>query len=437
MWLTVSAGSVRFTTLFLVPHGLLQALWALLLVAHLLPASHGVGVFISTVSFTDGLRVAAETDILLVPIGGASFAILVFFLKIESPKTPLWAGIKTIDWSGNLLIVGATLMFLFGLQFGGVDYPWDSPTVICLIVFGIVTYVLAMLNEWKLVRYPVIPIRLFSNWHNVVILLICFVHSMVFMGGSYYLPFYFQSVLLVSPILSGVYVLPLVLSLSVTSAVTGVIIKKTGRYHELISIAFVFLTLGYGLLIDLKPYASWPRLVIYQLIGGFGTGPLFQAPLVALQANIHPSDMAAGTSTFSFLRQVSAAISIVIGTVIYQNMLVNKRGTITAAVGPQKAQALQNAFSENNHDLIRALPTDQKDVVLGAFNFSLSRIWIFYAAISAVGMLACIFLRPVELSKTHTVAKTGLEEQERARKEILEEQARARAAKLSEGKEKV
>lgn len=437
MWLTVSAGNVRFTTLFLVPHGLLQALWALLLVAHLLPASHGVGVFISTVSFTDGLRVAAKTDILLVPIGGASFAILVFFLKIESPKTPLWAGIKTIDWSGNLLIVGATLMFLFGLQFGGVDYPWDSPTVICLIVFGIVTYVLAMLNEWKIARYPVIPIRLFSNWHNVVILLICFVHSMVFMGGSYYLPFYFQSVLLVSPILSGVYVLPLVLSLSFTSAVTGIIIKKTGRYHELISIAFVFLTLGYGLLIDLKPYASWPRLVIYQLIGGFGTGPLFQAPLVALQANIHPSDMAAGTSTFSFLRQVSAAISIVIGTVIYQNMLVNKRGTIMAAVGPQKAQALQNAFSENSHDLIRALPTDQKDVVLGAFNFSLSRIWIFYAAISAVGMLACIFLRPVELSKTHTVAKTGLEEQERARKEILEAQARARAAKLSEGKEKV
>lgn len=437
MWLTVSAENVRSTTLFLVPHGLLQALWAHLLVAHLLPASPGVGVFISTVSFTDGLRAAAETDVLLVPIGGVSFAILVFFLKIDSPKTPLWAGIKTIDWSGTLLLVGATLMFLFGLQFGGVNYPWDSPTVICLIVFGIVTYVLAMLNEWKIARYPVIPIRLFSNWHNVLVLFICFSHSMVFMGGSYYLPFYFQSVLLVNPILSGVYLLPQVLSLSALSAITGVIIKKTGRYHELISIAFVFLTLGYGLLIDLKPYASWPRLIIYQIIGGFGTGPLFQAPLVALQANIHPSDMAAGTSTFSFLRQVSTAISIVIGTVIYQNMVVNQQSTITAAVGPEKAQTLQNAFSENNHDLIRSLPAAQKDVVLGVFTFSLSRIWIFYTAMAGIGMLTCIFIRPVELSKTHTVAKTGLEEQERARKEILEAQARDKAAKLSEGKETV
>ncbi|KAL4926949.1 major facilitator superfamily-domain-containing protein [Aspergillus undulatus] len=371
------------------------------------------------------------------PIGGVSFAILLFFLKIDSPKTPLIAGLKTIDWSGTILIVGATLMFLFGLQFGGVDYPWASATVLCLIIFGLATYVLAMLNEWKIARYPVIPIRLFSNWHNVTILVICFFHSMVFMGGSYYLPFYFQSVLLVSPILSGVYVLPQVLSLSVMSAGTGILIKKTGRYRELNIAAFIFLTLGYGLLIDLKPYASWPRIIIYQLIGGIGTGPLFQAPLVALQANIRPSDMAAGTSTFSFLRQVSAAISIVIGTVIYQNILAKKQSLLASTVGSDKATALQNAFASNNHDLIRSLPEDQKSVVLGAFNFSLSRIWIFYTAMAGVGMLVSWFVTPVELSKTHTVAKTGLEEQERARKEILEAQARAKGVKVAEGKETV
>ncbi|KAL4996404.1 major facilitator superfamily domain-containing protein [Aspergillus recurvatus] len=374
------------------------------------------------------------------PIGGFSFFVLFFFLKVDSPKTPLIAGIKTIDWSGTLLIVGGTLMFLFGLQFGGVDYPWDSATVLCLIIFGLATYALAMLNEWKIARYPVIPIRLFSNWHNVLVLLICFLHSLVFMGGAYYLPFYFQSVLLVSPILSGVYVLPQVLSLSVLSAMTGILIKKTGRYLELIMAAFVFLTLGYGLLIDLKPYASWPRLIIYQLIAGIGTGPLFQAPLVALQANIHPSDMAAGTATFSFLRQVSAAISIVIGTVIYQNMLVDKASTIAAAVGSETAQSLQNSFATNNHDLIRSLPEDQKRVVLSAFSFALSRIWIFYTAMAGVGLIVSIFVRPVELSKTHMVAKTGLAEQERARKEILEAQARAGANhnnNVPEGKETV
>lgn len=412
-----------------------QALWAHLLEAPLRPVSPGVGVSISTVcSISCPLQLQLELTS-PVPIGGFSFLVLFFFLEVDSPKTPLIAGLKTIDWSGTLLIVGGTLMFLFGLQFGGVDYPWDSATVLCLIIFGLLTYALAMLNEWKIARYPVIPIRLFSNWHNVLVLLICFIHSLVFMGGAYYLPFYFQSVLLVTPILSGVYVLPQVLSLSVLSAMTGVIIKKTGRYRELIVAAFVFLTLGYGLLIDLKPYASWPRLIIYQLIAGIGTGPLFQAPLVALQANIHPSDMAAGTATFSFLRQVSAAISIVIGTVIYQNMLVDKASTIAAAVGPDTAQSLQNSFAANNHDLIRSLAEDQKRVVLSAFTFALSRIWVFYTAIAGVGLIVSVFVRPVVLSKTHTVAKTGLAEQERARKEILEAQAKARASNNNNNKE--
>lgn len=420
---------------FLGPFGLLQVPWVRSLVAPLLPTSPGDGAFISIVRFIYSYSWTELT--FLVPIGGTSFAVLVFFLKIDSPKTPLVAGLKAIDWAGTLLIVGGTLMFLFGLQFGGVNYPWASATVLCLIIFGVITYALSMLYEWKVARYPVIPTRLFNNWHNVLVLLICFSHSLVFMGGSYYLPFYFQSVLLVSPILSGVYVLPQVISLSILSIITGILIGKTGRYREFILAAFCFLTLGYGLLIDLKPYASWPRIIIYQIIAGIGTGPLFQAPLVALQANIHPSDMAAGTSTFSFLRQVSASISIVVGTVIYQNILAGKQSTIAAATDPDTAAALQNAFAENNHDLIRSLPQAQQNVVLSAFNFSLSRMWIFYTAMAGAGLIICFFVRPVELSKTHTVAKTGLEEQERARKEILEARNRDKEGNLPGRKETV
>ncbi|GES57546.1 MFS drug transporter [Aspergillus terreus] len=353
------------------------------------------------------------------PIGGVSFVILFFFLKIESGKTPLLAGLRAIDWSGTLLIIGGTVMFLFGLEFGGVSYPWASPTVICLIIFGIVTWVVAMLNEWKVARYPVIPLRLFGNWHNCLVLLICFCHSFVFISGAYYLPLYFQTVLLASPILSGVYVLPNVLSLSVVSAATGFIMRKVGRYRELIIGGMLFMTIGYGLFIDLKPYASWPRIIIYQIIGGLGTGPNFQAPLVALQANIHPSDVATATSTFGFLRQTSAAIATVLGTVVYQNVLSQQMPRITAALGLDNAHAIASGFAGSQSDLIRSLPADQRAVILEAYTFALSRMWIFYTAIAGFGFILTLFVRHIELSKSHTVTKTGLQEQERARQEIL------------------
>src|SRR5271156_5795894 len=131
----------------------------------------------------------------VVPITGTVFILLCFFLHLHNPKTPVWDGLKAVDWLGSLSIVGGTLMLLLGLEFGGVTYPWNSATVICLIVFGIFTGFLFILNEWKLARYPVMPLRLFKNRSNIASLGVCFCHGYVFIAGSYYLPLYYQAVL--------------------------------------------------------------------------------------------------------------------------------------------------------------------------------------------------------------------------------------------------
>ncbi|KAJ5377362.1 Efflux pump dotC [Penicillium cataractarum] len=359
------------------------------------------------------------------PIGGFSLLILFFFLSIESPKTPFLAGLRSIDWAGTFLIIGGTLMFLFGLEFGGINYPWKSATVICLIIFGIFVWILAMLAEWKLAKYPIIPPRLFNEWYNILILMVCYCHGFVFISGAYYLPLYFQTVLLASPILSGVYTLPMVLSLSIVSAGTGIIMKKTGRYREMIVAGLFFMTLGFGLLIDLKPYASWPRIILFQLIGGIGVGPNFQAPLVAFQANIRPADMATATATFGFVRQLSTSMSVVLGTVIYQNVIGQQADKLIAAIGPELTAEISSSFAGSSKDLIKSLTESQREVVLDAFTFALSRMWIFYTAMAGLGFILSLFIRPRELTKTHTIRKTGLEEQERARQELIESQRKA------------
>lgn len=359
------------------------------------------------------------------PVGGVSLVILFFFLHIESPKTPFLAGLRNIDWAGTLLIIGGTLMFLFGLEFGGVNYPWASAAVICLIIFGVLTWALAGLCEWKIAKYPVIPLRLFNEWYNVHVLLVCFCHGFVFIAGTYYLPLYFQTVLLASPILSGVYVLPLVLALSVVSAGTGVVMKKTGRYRECIIVGMFLMTLGFGLLIDLKPYASWSRIVIYQLIAGAGVGPNFQAPLVAFQANIRPADMATATATFGFVRQLSTSMSVVLGTVIYQNIMGQQAGKLTAAIGSKLTAEISTSFAGASKTLIETLDSHQKQVVLEAFTLALSRMWIFYACMGGVGFILSCFIVPRVLTKTHTIQKTGLDQQEKARQELIDSQRKA------------
>lgn len=358
------------------------------------------------------------------PVGGVSLAILILFLHIESPKTPFLAGLRSIDWAGTFLIIGGTLMFLFGLEFGDVSYPWSSATVICLIVFGVFTWALAMLVEWKVAKFPVIPPRLFREWYNILILLVCFCHGFAFIASTYYLPLYFQTVLQASPIMSGVYVLPLVVSLAVASAGTGVTMKKTGRFRELIIAGMFFLTIGYGLFIDLKPYASWPRIIIFQVIAGFGIGPNFQAPLVAFQANIRPADMATATATFGFIRQLATSMSVVLGTVVYQNVMSQQSGKIIAAVGPETASIISASFAGSSKAL-KGLNPSQRSTVLSAYTYALSRMWIFYTAMAGLGLILAFFIRRRELSREHTVQKTGLAEQERARQELIDSQRTA------------
>ncbi|CAG8030457.1 unnamed protein product [Penicillium nalgiovense] len=359
------------------------------------------------------------------PVGGVSLLILILFLHIESPKTPFWAGMRSIDWTGTVLIIGGTLMFLFGLEFGGVNYPWDSPTVICLIVFGVFTWALAMFLEWKVAKFPIIPPRLFNEWYNILILLVCFCHGFTFIAATYYLPLYFQTVLQASPILSGVYVLPLVLSLAVGSMITGAVMKKTGRFREMIIGGMTFMALGFGLFIDLKAYASWPRIIIYQLIAGFGIGPNFQAPLVAFQANIRPADMATATATFGFVRQLATSMSVVLGTVIYQNIMGQQSAKLIASLGPKTAAAVSSSFGGSSKPLIESLTPSQRDVVLGAYTHALNRMWIFYTATACLGFVLALFIRRRELTRHHTVQKTGLAEQERARQELIDSQRKA------------
>lgn len=155
------------------------------------------------------------------PLDGAAFLIILFFLDLKTPKTPFIQGFKAIDWLGSLLIVGGVLMFLFGMEYGGVTYPWASATVVCLIVFGILTLVLFVLQEKFVAKYPVMPLRIFGNQSNIASFGVCFIHGFVFISSSYYLPLYFQAVRGASPLLSGVYILPSALALSFGSMATG------------------------------------------------------------------------------------------------------------------------------------------------------------------------------------------------------------------------
>ncbi|KAK6583529.1 hypothetical protein PZA11_004605 [Diplocarpon coronariae] len=354
------------------------------------------------------------------PITGTVSILLFFFLHLHNPRTPVWDGLKAVDWAGSLTIVGGTLMLLLGLEFGGVTHPWDSATVLCLIVFGVMVGGLFILNEWKFARYPVMPLRIFKHRSNIASLGVCFCHGFVFIAGTYYAPLYFQAVLGATPLLSGVYLLPFVMSLSVTSGITGVFIKKTGKYLPAIWFGMSFMLLGFGLYIDFPRRPGWAKIILYQIVAGIGVGPNFQSPLLSLQAMIEPKDIATATATFGFTRNLATSISVVIGGVVFQNEMQTRYPALQAALGPETASSLSGGSAGASVGIVSRLPAAQREIARDTFHESLRTMWIVYVAFAALGLLCCAFIGSHVLSKEHQTIKTGLGEEEEHRREVKE-----------------
>ncbi|KAF5979531.1 major facilitator superfamily transporter [Fusarium bulbicola] len=305
------------------------------------------------------------------PFEGIALIGLFFLLKVDIEKVPLVDGLRSLDWPGFAFIIGGTICFLYGLEAGsGRLAPWNSAFVICLLVFGVVILALFMVWEAKFAKNPIIPIRIFQSTTNIASFAVANLHSFIFIACDYFLPLYFQVVLGFSPIISGVTLFPLILPMSISTGVGGLIVRKTGDYKLIILVGAALMTLGIGLFISLGQRKEWPKLVTAEVIAGLGCGVLFQNPMIALQTHVRQRDMAATMSAYTFMRGLFVSISIVVGTVFIQRTV---HGGNLTAVSSDRAQG----------------ETDKHGYVSG-----LRVMWAFYTALCGLMLVSAVFIKP-------------------------------------------
>ncbi|KAK3673531.1 hypothetical protein LTR78_006435 [Recurvomyces mirabilis] len=346
------------------------------------------------------------------PFCAITFALLFFFLDVHNPRTRLVDGLSAIDWFGTLSLLAVIVMILLGLDFGGAVFPWNSATVICLIVFGAVMIGAFLLSEKKLANYPLMPLGMFNNCSNVAAFVIGVTQGMSYIAAEYYLPLYFQSVKEASPIRSGVLILPITLSEAAFGIITALVMHQTGRYREIMWIGTFLVTLGTGLYIAFDVDTSLAKLVGFMLIGGSGCGFLFEAPVIALQNTVSQADTATATATFGLLRNVATSVSIVIGGVVFQNRMNSEAVKLQAAgLSDSLIHAFRGSQAAASVDIIKTI-TDQvqRRAIQSAFASSMRDMWILYACIAVVGLMAAPFIKQTLLSKEHTETRTGIEQ---------------------------
>jgi hypothetical protein len=153
--------------------------------------------------------------------------------------------------------------------------------------------------------------------------------------------------------------------------------------------------------------------------------------------SIQKRDIATATATFGFVRNLGSAISVVVGSVIFQNEMKSQQPSLLASLGPQTASAFGGGSAGANVGLINSLPGDQKAVAREAFAKSLSTMWILYAVFGAVGLLISLLIKRNVLDKQHEETKTGLDVENERRAEREAEKAEKRRKRASKGESKL
>ncbi|TIA61384.1 MFS general substrate transporter [Aureobasidium pullulans] len=349
-------------------YGLSAIVWA---IASALGPMLG-GVFTSTI----GWRWCFYINL---PLDAISLVLAVLCLKLNLKRAPAKETLKELDWTGCFLIAAGAILFLLGLESGAShQHSWTSAYTLCMIIFGVFLLAAFMIWEWKFAKVPLIPIQVFASRTSRAALTIACCHSFVFIAFDFYLALYFQAVLGRSPIISGVLLFALILPLSLCTMATGMFIGKTGKVRPAIWFGCFFMTLGTGLFINFGSKLVIWKIILFQIIAGIGVGPLFQAPMIALQSVVKQRDVAAANSAFTFLRSLITSLSIVIGGVVLQRGLGS------------------DSLTGNGHVSAGGGDNSKK------YAAALSNMWIFYTAFCGVMLVSTFWVGKIDVSKKPT-----------------------------------
>lgn len=383
--------SIRDRSLYI---GILGAIWA---VASALGPVLG-GIFAEKLDW----RWCFYIDI---PIVTVSTITIYFTLDLHNPKTPLLAGLASIDWLGTLTILTATILLLVGLQLGGTGSYRDI-TVVALLTFGSLAFIAFPITQWRVGSTggsPIMPMRIFKDVSNLSALSVCSCDALVFNSVTYFLPLYFQVVLSKSPSIAGVYMLAIAVPLAAISFASGLVIEMTGRFLEVLQGGLFLMTVGVGLLISLDTSPGLGKTIGILMVIGLGFGPNFGAPLIALQTRIRASDIATGTAAFGFVRMISGAIGLVVGQVIFQYLMISRlEGLVDSGISGETAQALSGGAYISVTTDVAQLPSSLGAVIRASFMSALRGAWILYTVIAGLGLLVSFGIKRTKLHRVDT-----------------------------------
>ncbi|MFD9938715.1 DHA2 family efflux MFS transporter permease subunit [Streptomyces massasporeus] len=319
------------------------------------------------------------------PVGVVALAVIAAVLHI--PRT---AQRHVIDYLGTFLIAAVATCLVLVASLGGTTWAWGSWQIVGLAVLGVVL-ALAFAAVERRAAEPVLPLKLFRVRTFTLAALISFVVGFAMFGAMTYLPTFLQVVQGISPTMSGVHMLPMVLGLLLASTASGQIVSRTGRWKVFPIAGTGITTLGLLLLHQLDEHSSTAELSGFFFVFGLGLGLVMQVLVLIVQNAVPYEDLGVATSGATFFRSIGASFGVAVFGTIFAGRLGDQ--LTDAFRGVQLPPGISVDTLEADPRGIAALPSGLRPPALHAYAVSITDVFLYAAPVALLGFVLAWFLK--------------------------------------------
>ena len=265
------------------------------------------------------------------PLGSVALLVLFFGMPALRPLTR-----PRLDYIGIVLLAATVVPALLAFSWAGSRYDWASPEIIGMFTWSAVALAMFIYAELH-TEEPLLPMGLFRNRIFAVSAVVTLMTGVAMFGALSYIPLFVQGVIGASATNSGLVIMPMMIAMAISSAITGQIISRLGRYRVMGVAGLAIMTAGMYLLAQMDVNATNFIARRNMVVMGIGLGMSLPLFMLAVQNAVPHRMMGIATSTMQFLRTVGGTM----GVAIMGSLINSTLSTELAANTPR--QVTENA----------------------------------------------------------------------------------------------
>ncbi|MGA1837325.1 MDR family MFS transporter [Herbiconiux sp. 11R-BC] len=317
------------------------------------------------------------------------FAVIAIIVLQRTLHIPTHKRKVQIDYLGAALIAAGVSLLLIWVTLAGNQFEWGSAISIVMVVGAVVLLGLAVLTELK-VKEPIIPMTLFKNRTFWLAVIASISVGVAMFGTSVFLSQYMQLARGKTPTESGLYTIPMIAGVLVSSIVIGQVISRTGKWKRYMVIGSVLLTIGLALMSTIRYDTSFGLVFLFMFVMGAGVGMVMQNLVLIVQNAVDPRQIGTASASVAFFRSLGGTIGVsVMGAVLGSRITtLITDGLVKLGVDPSSVGSLDGGGIPN----LSTLPDPMRILVESAYGEAVGDVFLLGVPLAVISIIAIALL---------------------------------------------